>query len=62
VLLALRAATAKAGACSAANVLAAFPRVCVLIDEIVSEGVVEATDKDTLAAGVRMKVPAASSA
>jgi hypothetical protein len=59
LLSALRQATAK-GTFSAAGVLAAFPRVCVLFEEIVSEGVVEATDTDTLQAGVRLKTAASA--
>ena len=59
LLSALRLATAK-GSFSAAGVLAAFPRVCVLFEEIVSEGVVEATDVDSLQAGVRLKTAASA--
>jgi len=59
LLAALRLATAK-GTFSAAGVLTAFPRVCVLFEEIVSEGVVEATDVDTLQAGVRLKTAASA--
>lgn len=59
LLSALRQATAK-GTFTAAGVLAAFPRVCVLFEEICSEGVVEATDPDSLATGVRLKTAASA--
>ena len=59
VLAALRAATAKAGALSVSSLLEphAFARACVLVDELLCEGVLETTDPDTQHSGVKLKLP-----
>jgi len=58
-LAALRAATAKAGALSVSSLLEphAFARACVLVDELLCEGVLETTDPDTQHSGVKLKLP-----
>lgn len=58
MLAALRTATAPVKKLRPEVVLSSLPKAAVLLEEIVSGGVLEATDAESLDAGARMKVHA----